>query len=80
MEISAKHLRTRVGEALDWVDRGETVVITYRGKPRAKLVGIDDGETAAPRQIPAFGMWRDRDDMRNADAYVRNIRQSRHAD
>jgi len=80
MEISAKQLRTRAGEALDWVDRGETVIVTYRGKPRAKLVSIDDGMAKKPCQIPAFGMWRDRDDMGAFDAYLRACRQPRHAD
>lgn len=80
MEISAKQLRTRAGEALDWVDRGETVIVTYRGKPRAKLVSIDDGTAKKSCQIPAFGMWRDRDDMDDVDACVRDIRQPRHAD
>ena len=41
MEITAKDLRSKVGAALACVDRGETVTITYLGKPRARLVGVD---------------------------------------
>ena len=43
MEITAKALRSRVGEILACLDRGESVTITYRGKPRARLVGIESG-------------------------------------
>ena len=71
MEVTAKMLRGRVGEVLACVDRGETVTITYRGKPRAKLVGIGQGDkspTRDMRSFPAFGMWKDRDDLNDACA------------
>lgn len=75
MEISAKGLRSRVGEALDCVDRGESVTVTYRGKPRARLVGIDrPGEKTVS---PAFGMWKDRADIGDVQAYVRRLRDER---
>ena len=84
MEISAKSLRSRVGDILSCVDRGESVTITYRGKPRARLVGIEDGGGAAPHgseTFLAFGMWRDRDDLTDVDAHVRGLREGRrHAD
>ena len=81
MEITAKSLRNRIGEALACVERGDSVTITYRGKPRARLVGIDDpGQGAAtPEEPRAFGMWKDREDMRDVDEYVRNLRKPRHA-
>ena len=37
MKATAKQLRFHCGEILDAVSRGEEVIITYRGKPRAKL-------------------------------------------
>ena len=84
MEISAKALRSRVGDVLACLDRGESVTITYRGKPRARLVGIEAESEATPRSaedFPAFGMWSDRDDLTDVDAHVRSLRQGRtHAD
>ena len=80
MEISAKSLRSRVGDILSCLDRGESVTITYRGKPRARLVGIEAGDAAAPRGLDtflAFGMWRDRDDLTDVDAHVRGLREGR---
>ena len=77
MEITAKELRSKVGAALACVDRGEAVTITYRGKPKARLVGMDQGLPTAGEEerMPAFGMWRDRDDIADIDAYVRNLRK-----
>ena len=84
MEITAKALRSRVGEVLACLDRGESVIVTYRGKPRARLVGIEPEGEATQRgegSFPAFGMWADRDDLGDVDAYVRGLRKGRwHAD
>lgn len=80
MEISAKALRSRVGEMLACLDRGESVTITYRGKPRAKLVGIEsESETESRRGavFPAFGMWKDREDLTDVHTYVRDLRKGR---
>ncbi len=72
MEISASGLGSRLAEALACLDRGESVTVTWRGKPRAKLVGIEPSseETASP----AFGMWRDRAGMDDVEAHVRRLR------
>ena len=80
MEITAKELRSRVGEALALVERGEQVTVTYRGKPRARLVPVEHSEEALcyePAPASAFGMWKDRTDMDDVDAWVRNIRKGR---
>ena len=79
--MSAKELRSKVGAALAYVDRGETVTITYRGKPKAQLVGVDlnqERPTAGEDdRLPAFGMWRDRDDLADVPAHVRALRKGR---
>ena len=80
MEITAKALRSRVGEILACLDRGESVTITYRGKPRAKLVGIEaesETESRCGMVFSAFGMWKDREDLTDVDAYVRDLRKGR---
>ena len=80
MEMTAKALRGRIGAILECLDRGETVTITYRGKARARLVGIEQKHEPTSRDaasFPAFGMWKDRDDMRDADAFVRDRRKAR---
>lgn len=37
-EIGAFEAKNRLGTLLDWVEQGEEVVITRRGKPVARLV------------------------------------------
>jgi len=39
-EIGAFEAKNRLGQLLDWVEAGEEVVITRRGKPVAKLVSL----------------------------------------
>ena len=82
MEASIVDLRKRMREVLAAVDRGETVTITYRGRPRAVLTGVDQAKKrpAVPiAEDPAFGMWKDREDTRDAQAYVREMRRPRYA-
>lgn len=78
MEMTAKELRSQIGAALASVGRGEAVTITYRGKPAARLVAADgvEAEQGAAR-MPAFGMWRDRQDIADVDAHVRELRKGR---
>jgi len=56
-EVGAFEAKNRLGQLLDWVEAGEEVVITRRGKVVARLV--------APR--PAF----DRDRARKAATAIR---------
>ena len=79
MELTAKALRSQVAAALACVERGETVIITYRGKPRARLVSVDQSAQMDGNEdpTPAFGMWQDRDDMADVEAYVREVRKDR---
>ena len=81
MEVTAKGLRTKVREVLDCVDRGETVVVTYRGKPRARLVRIESAPAAtAASGIAGFGMWKDRADLADVESFVRDLRRPRDVD
>jgi antitoxin (DNA-binding transcriptional repressor) of toxin-antitoxin stability system len=68
---------------LEALDRGETVTILYRGKPRAQLTPISAKTKFGARRAtdhPFFGMWKDREDMEDVNANVRGIRKSRIAD
>lgn len=61
------------------LDRNEPVTVLYRGKPKAVITPITAAEkpTVKAADLPAFGMWRDREDMKDVDAYVRKMRQGR---
>ena len=77
MNATARDLRTQSKKLLEAVDRGEEVVITHRGRPRARLVPLDR-ETSGPSGAPdLFGMWRDHKGAEDVGAYVRRLRQGR---
>jgi prevent-host-death family protein len=79
MEIKAKDLRTETKRVLETVARGEEVVITYRGTPRAKLVAVDsDRVSGRLDESPLFGMWRDHQAMEDVDAHIDLLRKSRY--
>jgi len=76
MKATAKDLRFQSRELLNTVNRGEEVVITYRGKPCAKLVPYHK-EEKMNKEDELFGIWKDRKDIQNIDEYVRNLRKGR---
>ena len=76
MKASAKDLRFQSRELLNTVSRGEEVVITYRGKPCAKLVPYrEEGKKIEKDEL--FGIWKGREDIQNIEEHVRNLRKGR---
>ncbi len=77
MRATAKDLRFHSTELLNTVKRGEEVIITYRGKPCAKLVPIEENEipSTAPKEL--FGIWRDNAQVKDVGGYIRNMRRGR---
>lgn len=74
MQASIKNLRLHTAEVLAAAERGEEVVITYHGKPRALLTRWSKpAKRKGPN--PAFGLWRDR--TGDVDETVRELRQGR---
>lgn len=81
MEASIVDLRYRMKDVLRAIDRGETVTVTYRGKEKARLVPFDSAAKRVlvnPKDHPACGMWKDREDMADPVAYIRKLRQPRY--
>lgn len=78
MEATTKDLRLHTRELLSATDRGEEIIITYRGKRRAMLVPLRESFEIADgpgRRNPAFGIWCDRTD--EVDTLVRRMREAR---
>ena len=78
MEATTRDLRLRAAELLAATDRGEEVIITYRGQRRAKLVRYVEADRVretADTNNASFGMWKDRE--LDVDATVRELRQGR---
>ena len=76
MKATAKDLRFHSKELLDSVYRGEEVVITFRGKPCAKLVPYQEIKKQTGKN-ELFGIWKDNEISQNVDEYVRNLRKGR---
>ncbi|MBN2425982.1 MAG: type II toxin-antitoxin system prevent-host-death family antitoxin [Calditrichaceae bacterium] len=78
MKATAKDLRFYSKELLETVNRGEEVVITYRGKPCAKLVPIKKEESKTGEKTHhLFGIWKNNPDIDNIENYIRNLRKGR---
>jgi prevent-host-death family protein len=77
MHATAKDLRFYSKNLLDVVSRGEEVIITYRGKPCAKLAPLDEDDKKGSRPDPLFGIWKDHKPTKDVDKYVRNLRKGR---
>ena len=76
MKATAKDLRFNSKELLETVNRGEEVVITFRGKPCAKLIPYQE-TIRQPEKNELFGIWQDDEMSRNVDEYVRDLRKGR---
>ena len=80
MKASILDLRRRMGDVLRALEKNEPVTILHRGKEKAVIypAPIRKGQGMAVTQHPAFGMWKDRDDLQDVDRAVRKLRQARH--
>lgn len=76
MKATAKDLRFNSKELIDSVNRGEEVVITFRGKPCARLVPYQEIKRQTEKN-ELFGIWQDNDMVKNVDEYVRSLRKGR---
>jgi len=80
MKATTLDLRYRTKDVLKAVERGETVVVSYRGKAKAQIVPLSSSKAASLRTGEAFGIWKDRKDMSDVSAYVTNLRKPRFRD
>ena len=80
MKASILDLRRRMRDILRALDRNESVTIFYRGKEKAILSPLRKPATKPVKDHVAFGIWLDREDMEDVDAYVRQLRKGRLSD
>ena len=77
MHASAKDLRFHSKNLLEAVSRGEEVIITYRGKPCAKLTPLKERNKTQSQLDPLFGIWKDHGETIDVSKYIRNLRKGR---
>lgn len=74
MQINAKELRQHLSEYLERASRGQSMDISMRGTPIARLTKIESQKDT--KQDDLFGIWSD-DQGEDASAQVRNMRKVR---
>ncbi len=77
MKATTKDLRLKTRELIAATDRGEEVLITFRGQPRARLVPLTKADPSSRRQgrNPAFGLWKDKES--SVTEQIDRLRQAR---
>lgn len=78
MKASFVDLRKNSSEIISALNRSESITISYRGKPKAIMQPIDGaGQKTKAQDHQAFGLWKDRQDLADVPAHVRDIRKGR---
>jgi antitoxin (DNA-binding transcriptional repressor) of toxin-antitoxin stability system len=79
MKATTLDLRRRMSEVVRALQRGQQVTLTHRGKVIGTIHPTSNGNGAKTsiRDHPAFGMWADREDMKDPAAWVRKLRSKR---
>ena len=77
MQATAKDLRFHSKEILEAVLRGEEVVITYRGKPHAKIIPMEPTSDSIAEENKLFGIWKDYSAVEDVSGFIREQRKGR---
>ncbi len=78
MQATTKDLRLRTKEILAASQRGEEVIITFRGEPRAVLSPLPNTATRQSQRNPSFGIWSDFKGVTpSVDEQIRALREPR---
>ncbi|MGR3178816.1 MAG: type II toxin-antitoxin system Phd/YefM family antitoxin [Candidatus Anammoxibacter sp.] len=82
MKASILDLRRKTSEVIRALDRNESVTIYYRGKKKGILVPMENTSMKAnpSKGHSAFGIWKDRSNMKDVNRFVRNLREGRISD
>ena len=75
MIVSAKDLRFKISMLFDVLSKKEEIIITYRNKPKAKLIPYYGNSSSKEKSDELFGLWKDRDD--DVEEMVRELRKGR---
>jgi hypothetical protein len=81
MKATFLDLRKRSREIVKALDRNQSVTLFYRGKAKGVIVpaSIPPEKAVSAMRHRAFGMWRDRTDMKSVRGVVARLRKMRHA-
>ncbi|MFI5342668.1 MAG: type II toxin-antitoxin system prevent-host-death family antitoxin [Chlamydiales bacterium] len=78
MKTSIRELRNSMKRVLERVQHGEEIEVYSREIPIAKIIPIK--KVSKTKEDYGFGMWKDREEFKDVDKYVRNLRKGRSYD
>lgn len=73
MKVSIRDLRTATKEIFSEINRGNSVIITFRGKDRAKIVPLKEGKKQLQKD-DLFGIWKDNKEVKDVRKYLSKLR------
>ncbi len=77
MKATILDMRRNPKKIIEAIERNETVTLSRRGVPVARIESLKTAERCNAADHPAFGIWADRSDMSDPSAYVRTLRRGR---
>lgn len=81
MKATMMDLRRNPKKIIEAIERNETVTLSRRGQEIAYIIPKDVPQRKKSiKDSPAFGIWKDREDMKDPVEYVRNLRKGRFND
>ena len=79
MKVTITDLKNNTDQLLKLAAGGKTIIITENGHEIAQLIPYSEALSDVIEENSAdelFGMWRDRDDISDVNAYIRQIRKN----
>ena len=79
MKATVLDLRRRTKTVISALDQNEPVTIFYRGREKGVIYpsGRGRNRNLSVAEHPAFGMWKDRADLKEVSRMVRELRKGR---
>lgn len=77
MQATVLDLRRNTRRILAALARNERVTLTNRGRKQAEIVPCSGQSRPSAATHPAFGIWKDRDDLADVQEHVRQLRKGR---
>jgi len=78
LTLSFTEIRRNSKKFIEAMEQNKVVTLTYRGKPIATINPIDISARKRAQDCEGFGMWADREDMKDPVAWVREQRKPRY--
>ena len=73
--LSMKDARNKLADIVSRVEMtGDEIIITKFGKPRVMIVAFNNTKVSSRIPEAAFGIWKDRKEMKDSAKWVRELR------